>query len=89
MCNVSFEDLPALCKELVLALLPLRKLAELACMSKEFRNVYIDLVKERNDVVEARLQSDFPAAFRNGLLPADTALPRDQIVDPPVRNPSV
>jgi hypothetical protein len=91
------EDLSQICKDLarsynlqdltiLLARVPLRKLARLACLSKELHLVYLDRVKLRDAVVAAHLESDFPADFREGLLRADTALPRDLVVDPPVRN---
>jgi hypothetical protein len=85
----SFEDLPPRCKELILKLVPLRKLAHLACLRDEFHLVYLDRVRQRNEVVAACLDSDFPADFRERLLPADTALLRDLIVDPPVSNPTL
>jgi hypothetical protein len=86
---IPLNDLPQLCIDLVLGRVPLRKLAHLACLSKELHLVYLDRVKERDEVVAARLDTDFQADFRERLLPADTALPRDLIVDPPVRCPSL
>jgi hypothetical protein len=48
--------------------------------------MYLDRVRERDAAVAARLQSYFTAEFRAGLSLAQTALPRDLIVYPPVRS---
>jgi hypothetical protein len=70
-----------------MAYVPLRNLAQLACLCKAFRALYLERVMEREEVVSGLLETHFTAEFREGLYPAETALPRDLIVDPPVRAP--
>jgi hypothetical protein len=77
--------LPEEMQRLILAHVPLRELARLACLSKELRAVYRDRTRDRDAAVTALLESHFPAGFREGLTPEQTALPNDLIVDPPVR----
>jgi hypothetical protein len=77
--------LPEEMQRLILGHLPLRDLARVACLSMDFRTSYWERVTQRDTVVADLLQSQFSAAFREGLTLADTALPRDLIVDSPVR----
>ncbi len=77
-------DLPADMQRLVLGYVPLADLARLACLTKQLRTAYVDRVTKRDTAVTARLGSHFTPAFREGLTPAQTALPRDLVVDPPV-----
>ncbi len=68
----------------ILGLVPLRSMAQLACLNKELRNVYLDRVKQRDAVLVDLLGSHFTPESREGLCRAHLALPRDLIVDPPV-----
>jgi hypothetical protein len=77
--------LPEAMQRLILAHIPLRELARMACLSKELRAVYRDRTRDRDAAVTAVLESHFPAEFREGLTPAQTALPNDLVVVPPVR----
>jgi hypothetical protein len=70
-----------------MAYVPLRDLAQLACLCKGFHALYLERVVEREDVISGLLETRFTAEFREGLYPAETSLPRDLIVDPPVRAP--
>jgi hypothetical protein len=78
-------NIPSELHRLILEYLPLLTLARLASTSKDFWAAYWGRVQERDRVVATRVKSDFTAEFREGLSPADTALPRDLHVDPPVR----
>jgi hypothetical protein len=77
--------LPGDMQRLVLGYVPLREFACLACLSKHFRTAYEGRVSTRDTAVAGLLESHFPAEFRAGLTPAQTALPYDLIVNPPVR----
>jgi hypothetical protein len=77
-------DLPAEMQRLVLGYLPLTDLARLACLNKELRAAYGERVTKRDTAVAALLQSQFTAKFRQGLSPAQTALPRDLVAHPQV-----
>jgi hypothetical protein len=77
-------DLPAEMQGLVLGYLPLADLARLACLNKELRAAYGERVTKRDTAVAALLQSQFTAKFRQGLSPAQTALPRDLVAHPQV-----
>jgi hypothetical protein len=78
-------DLPADMQRVILGYVPLADLARLACLSKELRTAYVERVTKRDTAVTALLESHFLRAFRKGLTPAQTALPRDLVVHPPVR----
>jgi hypothetical protein len=78
-------DLPRDMQRLVLGSVPLRELARLACVSKDLRTAYEERVGTRDSAVAGLLESHFTADFRARLAPAQTALPYDLIVDPPVR----
>jgi hypothetical protein len=78
-------DLPTDMQRHVLGAMPLCDLARMACLSKELRVVYLDRVKKRDDVVADLLESQFTEEFREGLSTTQTSLPRDLIVEPPVR----
>jgi hypothetical protein len=82
---IPFFDLPLDLQRLVLGRVPLRALAKVAWLNKQLCKVYLDRVKVRDASVASLLQSHFTAAFRDGLLVMETALPRDLIVDPQVR----
>jgi hypothetical protein len=69
----------------ILGLLPLREMAQLACLNKDLRAVHLDRVKQRDAVVAGLLESHCRPEFREGLLCLQTALPQDFIFDPPVR----
>jgi hypothetical protein len=70
----------------ILGWIPLRELAQLACLNKEFRDVYVDRVNQRDAVVVSLLESHSTPDFRGALSCTQTlALPRDLVVDPPVR----
>jgi hypothetical protein len=77
--------LPVDMQEVVVGFLSFRELAQLACVSKQLRTFCLNRVRERDRVVATRLESDFTPEFREGLSPAQTALPRDLLVDPKVR----
>jgi hypothetical protein len=81
----ALQDLPLDLQREIVACLSFRQLAQLACLSNQLRAFCMDRVRERDGVVAARLRSDFTAEFRKGLSPAQTALPRDLLVDPQVR----
>jgi hypothetical protein len=81
-------DLPPDMQRVILGPLPLRQLVQLACLSKGLRNMCLERVQQRDAVVAARLESDFTTEFRQGLRPADTSLPQDLLVEPPVRESS-
>jgi hypothetical protein len=67
---------------------PLADLACLACVSKQLHTACVDRVRKRDGVVAALLESHFTAEFREGLPPAQTALPWDLVVHPQVRGSS-
>jgi hypothetical protein len=79
-----FPDLPLELQWQILGRLSFRELAQLACLSKQLRAFCMDRVRERDRVVADHLESDFTPEFREGLSPAQTALPRDLVVDPQV-----
>ncbi len=85
--SLPFFDLPGDLQQLIWGLVPLRKLAQMASLSKELRVVCLDRVKKRDAAVATMVESCTTAEFREGLWWAKTALPRDLIVDPPVRQP--
>ncbi len=78
-------QLPAEMQSLILGYVSLRDLARLACLNRELRAAYGERVEERDAAVTSVLESHFTAEFREGLTPAQTALPYDLVVDPPVR----
>ncbi len=78
-------ELPADMQRVILGYLPLVDLARLARLNKELRIACVERVTKRDAAVTALLESHFPPAFREGLTPAHTALPRDLVVHPPVR----
>ncbi len=78
-------ELPPEMQGLILGHLSLPELARLACVSKDLCAAYEDRTGVRDAAVAKLLESQFTAEFRDGLTPADTALPYDLIVDPPVR----
>ncbi len=82
---VPFLDLPEEMQRLVLRYIPLRQFAQLACLRKELRMLYLERVGERDVVVAAVLKSHFTAEFSEGLTDAQIALPRDLLVQPEVR----
>jgi hypothetical protein len=85
------EDVPELAPDVLRAtidFLPLRRLAQLAHLSTEFSDACFARVAERNRVVAGFLASQFTDEFREGLHPSQTRLPRDLVVDPPVRSDS-
>jgi hypothetical protein len=69
----------------VLEMLPLRKLAQIAPLSKRVHKMYLERVKERDAQVADLIKTYFTPEFREGLSPAETRLPRDLIVDLRVR----
>jgi hypothetical protein len=77
------EDL----QRLILGLVPLRKLAQMACLNKQIRTVYWQRVIGRDAAIAAHLDSHFTAQFREGLSSMQTALPRDLVLHPQVRDP--
>ncbi len=84
----AFLDLPEDLQRRVLVYVPLRQWAQLACMRKSLRATYSERVRERDVAVAARLRSDFRAESCEGLANAQTSLPHDLIVEPPVRRQS-
>jgi hypothetical protein len=89
VAGFPFLDLSEDLQRRVLASVPLRQWAQLACMKKSLRILYSERVRERDQAVAARLGSDLAAESREGLASAQTSLPRDLIVEPPVRLPSI
>jgi hypothetical protein len=79
------SHMPADLQRLILGMVPLRTLAQMACLSKELRAVYWRRAGDRDAAVAAHVESHFTAEFREGLSLTQTALPRDLIVHPPVR----
>jgi hypothetical protein len=69
----------------ILEMLPLRKLAQIAPLSKRVHKMYLERVKERDAHVEDLIETYFTPEFREGLSPAETRLPMDLIVDLRVR----
>jgi hypothetical protein len=78
-------ELPTDMQRVILGYVPLSDFARLACVSKELRTAYVERVTKRDATVTTLLGSHFAAAFREGLSPAQTALPWDLIVYPLVR----
>ncbi len=78
-------QLPPEMQSLILGYVSLRDLARLACVSKPLRATYKDRVRTRDAAVSGLLESHFTAEFRDWLNPAQTSLPYDLVVDPPVR----
>lgn len=76
---MSFSGLPGDVQGLILGYLPLRDLAQWACWSRRARPVYLERIRERDELVADLLQSHFTAQFREGLFPTQMALPRDLI----------
>ncbi len=72
-------------QRLIVGHVPLRELARLACLGKKLRSAYEDRTGDRDAAVAKLLESHFTAEFREGLSPADRALPNDLVVEPPVR----
>jgi hypothetical protein len=83
----GFNDVPRVHQRHIveMAEIPLRALAQLACLCKDMHALYLERVQERDAHVANLLVSCFEADFRDGLTPAQTALPRDLIVDFRVR----
>jgi hypothetical protein len=78
----------------IMGFVPLREMAQLACLNKELRSVYLERVKQRDAVVTSLLESHVTPDFPKGLSSTHTAcaqcgLPRDLIVDSPVRHLSL
>jgi hypothetical protein len=80
-----FLELPGEMQRLILGYVSLWELARLACLCKDLRTAYEERVGMRDAAVAGLLESHFTAEFREGLTPAQTALPYDLVVDPPVR----
>jgi hypothetical protein len=80
-------DLPEDLQRQVMRFVPLRGLAQLACMRKSLRTAYSERVMQRDEIVAARVSSDFTSEYRERLSYAKTSLPRDLIVEPPVGAP--
>jgi hypothetical protein len=85
----SILDLPVDMQRVILGSLSFGEAAKLACTSKDILTLYEERVTERDAVVAAGLESQFTAEFREGLSSAQTALPRDLVVDPQVGGPRV
>jgi hypothetical protein len=83
--DFPISDLHSDLQGYILGMLPLRKLAQIAHLSKSVHKMYLERVKERDAHVADLMESYFTAEFREGLSPADTRLPRDLIVDLRVR----
>ncbi len=81
----SLLELPEDMLRIIVGYLPLADLARLACVSKELHTPYVERVNQRDTAVSALLELHFTAEFRQGLSPAQTALPRDLVADPQVR----
>jgi hypothetical protein len=81
----SLVDLPLHLQRLIVESVPLRTLAQMACLNKDLRALYLERVDKRDTIVAELLNSQFTAEFRRGLSPDAIALPLDLIVDPPVR----
>jgi hypothetical protein len=80
-----FLDLPPDMQRLILGRISFREMAQLACLSRELRGMYLERVKQRDTAVASLLESHFTPAFRAGLYSTQIALPRDLIADPLVR----
>jgi hypothetical protein len=81
--NCGFNDVPRVHQRRIVEMadIPLRELAQLACLCKDIHALYLERVQERDAHVANLLVSYFRADFREGLTSAQTALPRDLIVD--------
>ncbi len=60
----SIVELPPDMQRLTMGLLPLRQLAQLGCLSKELRSLYLERVEQRDAIIVARLETHFTAEFR-------------------------
>jgi hypothetical protein len=83
--HYSLVALPLHLQRLIIESLPLRTLAQMACLNRDLRTLYLERVSKRDTVVAGILESQFTADFRQRLTPDATALPRDLVVHPPVR----
>jgi hypothetical protein len=89
LAPVPLLELPVDLQRHVLGWVPLREVAQLACLNSELRSVYLDRVKHRDAVLGSLLECHFTPDFREGLSHtrmgcALMALPRDLIVTPSV-----
>jgi hypothetical protein len=82
-----FLDLPPDMQRLILGRISFREMAQLACLSRKLRSLYLERVEQRDAAVGSLLESHFTPEFRAGLSSTQIALPRDLIADPPVRRP--
>jgi hypothetical protein len=81
----AIQNLPLELQSLILESLPLRMMRELARSSRERRPAFVARLTERERVVAELLSSHFTDEFRQLLPAAQTALPNDLVVKPPVR----
>jgi hypothetical protein len=91
---IPLLELPPDLQRHILGWVPLRGLAQLACLNKELRSMYLDRVMQRDAVIASLLESHFTPDFLQGLscrqmACAQMALPRDLMFDPPVRHCSL
>ncbi len=82
--GLIWADLPPDIHEYILSLVTLAELAGLATLGKDLRAAYMERLNQREACIEACLAKDWPVEVTEGLSPADTAVPRDLIVSPPV-----
>jgi hypothetical protein len=83
----GFNDIPRVHQRRILEMvdIPLRKMAQLACLSRDMHALYLERVQERDAHVAALLELHFDGSFWRELSPAQMALPRDLVVDLLVR----
>jgi hypothetical protein len=85
LAPLPFLEFPPDLQRHILSSNPLQQGAQLACLNKELRAGYMDRVKQRDAAVASLLESHPTPEFRQGLSCAQTAFPRDLIINPPVR----
>jgi hypothetical protein len=86
--SFSWTDMPLDIHLHILGFIPFADLARLATVGKGMLALYKERLKERQSCIEARLSKGWPKEVTEGLSQADTAVPRDFIVSPPVSAPS-
>jgi hypothetical protein len=87
--GASFLDLSVEWQVEITRGIPLRDLAQLACISRDLRGVYARRVAQRDALTAVLVRTHFinQDRFQEGLTTDQTALPRDLIVQAQVRCP--
>jgi hypothetical protein len=82
--SLIWADLPLDIQRYILSFIPLAELAGLAPWARTLVAAYEERLEERQACIEASLAQGWPEGMMEGLSAADTAVPRDLIVSPPV-----